>query len=70
MLTDRSIAIIMTVFLRSLFLRSKTSKPKPAPDESPAMVEPKLIAPFKNIMVIKTETAQFGIKPNIPAITG
>ena len=70
MLTDKSIPIIMAVFLRSLFLRSKTSKPKPAPDESPATVEPKLIAPFKNIIVIKTETAQFGIKPKIPAATG
>ena len=63
-------AMIFAVFLKSLPRFNKISKPKPAPDESPAITEPKLITPFKYINVISTETAQFGIKPKIPTITG
>ena len=47
------------------FFVNKISRPKPAFDVRPAITAPKPIAPFIYIIVIKTETAQLGIKPKI-----
>lgn len=53
-----------------VFFCIKTNKPNPAEDDKPETAEPRVIIPFINIPVIKTETAQLGIKPIIPVITG
>ena len=63
-----NIAIIFIVSLKSLFL-SNTNKPKPALDKRPLIAALKVIVPFISIIVIAIDTAQFGIKPTIPAIT-
>ena len=46
------------------------SNPSPAPELNPAITDPKPIAPFKYMIVIATETAQFGISPITAVITG
>ena len=66
----KRIEIINKVFLQSLFFLIKAKRPNPAPDESPAITEPKLKIPFKYIIEIKTETEQFGINPKIPTKIG
>ena len=68
-LTLSSIRIILIVAI-SGFCFNKRSKPKPAPEDNPATVEPKPIAPFKYIIVIATEIAQFGIRPTTAQIIG
>ena len=54
MLTVKSVPITNRVFFMLLFLLIKTKSPNPAEDESPATVEPRLITPLINIVVIKT----------------
>lgn len=68
-LIKRSIQIILTVSLKSLFL-SKTSNPKPALESNPLITAPKEIVPFISIIVKPIETAQLGIKPMNEAIIG
>ena len=70
MLTVKRIPTTSAVFFLSSFFLSKTKSPKPAPEESPAITEPKLKTPCKYIIVKRTDTAQFGINPKIPAMTG
>ena len=69
-LTVKSVPIINNVFLKLGFFLIKTSSHNPADEESPATVEPRLITPLINIVVIITEIAQFGISPIAPVIIG
>ena len=44
--------------------------PTPAPVESPAIIDPRLILPSINSFVSSTDDAQFGISPIMLAING
>ena len=53
-----------------LFVLNSIILPTPAPVESPAIIEPRLILPSINSFVSSTDEAQFGMSPIILAING
>ena len=56
-----AINVILRFHFRVFF--SKTTNPIPALAHKPATQDPKVIPPAKNVSVITTLDAQFGIKP-------
>lgn len=69
-LTQSKIKMIFAVSLAEEFFFNKIIKPNPAPVDSPAITEPKLIACSTYSIVIRTDTAQFGISPIIAESIG
>ena len=53
-----------------LFALNNTANPTPAPEQSPATHEPKLMAPAAYSCVSAAETAQLGISPKRAVIKG
>ena len=68
--TEYRIIMIRMFSFFDLFVLSKTARPIPAPEQSPATHEPRLSAPDTYSSVSKTEIAQFGTSPINAVIKG
>ena len=61
-----TIRMMIRIFSRiGLFLRRRTARPIPAPENKPESISPPLMRPAEARVVRTTDAAQLGIRPNI-----